>query len=121
VTAARRRAEARGRRGEWLGAALLQLKGYRILGRRVRTPMGEIDILASKNDVLAVVEVKARPTIREAMDSIPARQRTRLARAALWVMGQRPELSRATVRFDALLFAPMALPRHVIDAWRPSQ
>ena len=121
MTVARRRAEAKGRIGETLGTMLLRLKGYRILGRRIRTPVGEIDILASKNGVLAVIEVKTRPTLREAMESIPARQRSRLARAALWVVGRRPELAHSDIRFDALLFAPFRVPRHVIDAWRPSQ
>ena len=58
----RKQAEMRGRRSEALAALLLRCKGYRILGRRVRTRAGEIDLVAkSPAGVICFVEVKARP------------------------------------------------------------
>jgi len=72
--AAARRA---GRRGEILAAVLLMLKGYRILGFRLKTPHGEIDLLAQRGRVLAVVEVKLRMTLAEAMQAVTDDQRAR--------------------------------------------
>ena len=56
----------RGRLSEWLAAAALLARGYRILGRRVRTPYGEIDLIAVRGRRLAFVEVKRRATRGEA-------------------------------------------------------
>ena len=80
---------ARYRRGylsEWLAAAALLARGYRILGRRFRTPYGEIDIIAVRWRRLAFVEVKRRATRLEAEAAITPRQAGRIARAAeFWV------------------------------------
>jgi len=115
--AARLAAERRGHRAETLCCWLLRLKGYRILDRRVRTPMGEIDILARRGGVLAVVEVKARPSRAAAAESVSPRQRHRLGRAARWVLAARPGLSALSLRFDAMLVAPWRMPEHLPGAW----
>jgi len=49
-----------GKRGEKLAAELLLKKGYVILRRNYRYLKAEIDIIAQKGDILAVVEVKYR-------------------------------------------------------------
>ncbi len=116
----RQNAERRGRGGETLAALLLRLKGYRILGRRVRTHMGEIDLVArSPRGILCFVEVKARPDMAGAIESIAERQRARIARAANAFVAGKPQLARAPMRFDVVTVAPRALPRHIRDAWRP--
>lgn len=114
----RRTAEKRGRSSETLAALLLQLKGYRILGRRVRTHAGEIDLIArSPRGVLCFVEVKARAQARDAAESVAPRQQQRIARAANLFVAGKPALARAAMRFDIVTVAP--LPRHIRDAWRP--
>jgi putative endonuclease len=119
-TRARRAAEARGRASETLAAILLRLKGYRILGRRVRTHAGEIDLVArSPFGVLCFVEVKARAQDRLALESVGARQRSRIARAASLFVAGKPNLMRKGLRFDIVTVAPRTLPRHIRDAWRP--
>ncbi len=115
----RRRAERDGRLAEALAAIWLRLKGYRILARRLKTPVGEIDILARRGTVLAVVEVKARRDRPLAAEAITPRQWRRLARAAEWALAHRPEWVGLSLRFDALLLARGRLPQHVADAWRP--
>lgn len=115
----RKKAERAGRRGEALAAIWLMFKGYRILARRLRTPVGEIDILASRGKVLAVVEVKSRAKSRDAAEAIGPRQWDRLARAAQWALAHRPEWAGRDLRFDAILLSPDSLPNHVTDAWRP--
>lgn len=116
----RRRAERFGRRAEALCRLLLLLKGYRILATRLRTPMGEIDIVARRGGALAVVEVKGRRDWETAADSVTARQRARLARAAHAYLASNPHLAQFSLRFDVMLVTPWALPRHIIDAWRSS-
>jgi putative endonuclease len=114
----RKRAEKRGRSSETLAALLLALKGYRILGRRVRTHAGEIDLVArSPRGILCFIEVKARADARDAAESVGPRQRARIARAADLYVARRPALAERGVRFDIVTVAP--LPRHLRDAWRP--
>jgi putative endonuclease len=112
-----RAAFRRGRRAEALCRLALWLKGYRILGRGVRTPLGEIDILARRGDVLAVVEVKARPTRAAAADGPHPAQRARLARAAAVIIAARPDWAGLTLRFDLMIVTPGRWPLHLAGAW----
>jgi len=114
----RRGAEARrsGRAAEVVAAIWLMVTGWRILGMRLKTHGVEIDILARRGEVLAVVEVKARATLAEALEAVGWAQRRRLRRAAEAIV-QRPGLSGLAVRLDLLAMAPRRLPRHIADAW----
>ncbi|HZZ35266.1 MAG TPA: YraN family protein [Caulobacteraceae bacterium] len=112
------RARLSGRRGEVLSALWLMAKGYRILGFRLKTPQGEIDLLAQKGEVLAVVEVKLRTTIEAALEAVTHRQRQRLRRAGETLAARRPALAGAAIRLDLMALAPGRLPRHIPDAWR---
>ncbi len=111
------RARIAGRRGEWVAALWLMAKGYRILGFRLRTPQGEIDLLARKGPVLAVVEVKLRGTIETALEAVTWRQRQRLRRAAEAFAARRASLRAATIRLDLMALAPGRWPCHIRDAW----
>ncbi len=114
-----RAAHADGHRGEWLAAAWLMLKGYRVLGFRLRTRRGEIDLLAVRGRTLAVVEVKRRATMEQALDALSAEQAERL-RAAAGLLTLRPSLRRLTMRGDLVALAPGRLPRHKAGAWSPT-
>ncbi|HTO41295.1 MAG TPA: YraN family protein [Rhizomicrobium sp.] len=112
-------AEKRGRTSESLAALVLVLKFYRILGRRVRTPVGEIDLIArSPGGILCFIEVKARQHTLAALESVSARQRNRIARAAHLWLAARPGLKIRALRYDIITIAPNRLPRHLRDAWR---
>ena len=113
-----RRNRREGRRGEYLCALWLMLKGYRLLGFRLRTAQAEIDLLALKGGVVAVVEVKRRRTLEEALEAVSYRQRTRLIAAARALGARRPDLAKSPVRLDLIALAPGRLPRHIRDAWR---
>ncbi len=117
---AKRRAESQGRRAERLASIWLICKFYRLLGRRVKTHAGEIDLVAmSPSGVLCFIEAKARGDELAAGESLGMRQRGRVARAAELYLGARPGLRHKGVRFDAILVIPGSWPRHVRDAWRP--
>jgi putative endonuclease len=118
MTAARQRAWRRGRWAELLCAGDLLLRGYRILARRLRSPLGEIDIVARRGGTLAVIEVKARAKQDLAAEAIRPRQRDRIVGATRWLLAQRPELAHLAIRFDVMLVAPWRRPRHLPDAWR---
>lgn len=108
-----RRAREVGRRDEWLAAAWLMLKGWRILGFRVQTKEGEIDLLAVKGRVLAAIEVKRRPTREEAEVAVAPLQAERLRRAAAAIALRRPRFRDMEVRVDLVALAPGRLPRHL--------
>ncbi len=117
--AERRRRLRRGRAGELLAAWWLRLHGFRILARRLPTPVGEIDILARRGRVLAVVEVKRRAEVDGALAALGPAQRRRIERAVAWVLQHRPDLAGLEVRFDLVAVGGFALPLHLPDAWRP--
>jgi putative endonuclease len=107
-----------GRRSEWLAALWLMARGYRILGFRLKTPQAEIDLLALRGQVLAVVEVKRRADLITALEAVGEDQRRRLRRAGASLAARRPALSGAAVRLDLMALAPGRLPMHIPDAWK---
>ena len=102
---------------ERLAGAVLRLKGYRIISQRLKTPVGEIDLVAKRGKTLVIAEVKQRRTMAEAAAAISVRQRERLVMAARFMLAQRPELSDHTVRFDAILVGRWWWPTHIESAW----
>lgn len=106
----------RGRVSEWAAAAVLLAKGYRILARRVRTPHGELDLIARRGRRLAFVEVKRRTTRAEAEAAITPQQAARIARAAEHWISRNQALRDCALGLDAILVVPGRLPVHVPDA-----
>ena len=116
----RQAAHRHGHRSESVAALWLRLKGYRILGRRVKTKLGEIDLVAAAPfGPVCFIEVKARETVRAAAESVGVSQQTRIARAASLYLASRPGLARRGSRFDIVAIAPRQLPVHHRDVWRP--
>lgn len=107
----RRAAEKRGRVAELIAALWLMGKGYRILGQRLRTQYGEVDLAAWKQGVLVIVEVKARKTLLAGAESISPQSQQRIMRAAQTLAG-RWRLTAAPIRFDLMVVGAGWLPRH---------
>ncbi len=116
MTRARRSAETRGRVAEWIAALFLMAKGYHILGRRLRTPFGEVDLAAWQRGVLVIVEVKARATYDSGAYAVTPQAQQRIARAAQTLAG-RWRLNAAPIRFDLIVVGAGWLPRHERGAW----
>jgi putative endonuclease len=112
----RRIAEASGRRGERLAGWWLRLKGWRILDRRVRTPAGEVDLVARRGNLIAFVEVKMRKTGADLDFAIDERRLSRVAAAAEFLM-PRYAGPGDDIRVDVILIAPGTRPRHIENAW----
>ncbi len=98
-------------------AAFLIAKGYRILARRFRTPVGEIDIVARRRDVLVFVEVKARARLDDAAEAVTDRGKRRIAAAAEAWLAAHPDDVGRIMRFDAMLVAPGKIPQHIEGAF----
>ncbi|MBP6688528.1 MAG: YraN family protein [Hyphomonadaceae bacterium] len=112
----RQKAERRGRTAEWVAMLFLMCKGYRILGHRLRTPHGEVDVAAWKDSVLVIVEVKARNTYDAGAYAVTPMAQQRIARAAQTLAG-RWRLTSAPIRFDLVVVGSGLLPRHELGAW----
>lgn len=114
---ARRERERQGRRGEAWAAWYLRLTGWHILARRVKTPRGEIDLIARRGGTVSFVEVKWRATAAELGQAIDA---YRLRRVAAAVEAAAPRYARngETVRVDVVLIAPWRWPRRIANAWQ---
>jgi len=102
-----------GHAAEWVAAFWLMLRGYRILGFRLRSRAGEIDLLACRGRVLAVVEVKRRATIQSARLALKPAQFDRLVAAGEAIRRNRPTLQRLDLRIDIVALAPWRFPRHL--------
>ncbi|HWE47714.1 MAG TPA: YraN family protein [Caulobacteraceae bacterium] len=104
-----------GRAAEIVAALLLMAKGYQILGFRLRTRQGEIDLLARRGRWLCVVEVKRRRTVEQALQAITPVQRQRLLLAGRTLADRRPSLRQLDLRLDLIALAPRRFPRHLRD------
>lgn len=110
-------AERAGRRAETLAALAYLLRGYQIIARRIRTPAGEIDLIARKGRLIAFIEVKLRAATDDAVLAVTPTTRRRIQRAGALFIGQRPHFGEFSVRYDiaAVTGAKVTLIR---DAWR---
>ena len=101
-------------------AAYLIAKGYRIVARRFRSPVGEIDIVARRRGTLIFVEVKARERLDDAAEAVIVRQQRRIIAAAEMWLASHPDDINLDIRFDVMLVAPKSLPRHIEAAFDAS-
>ena len=115
----RRLAYGLGLDAETRAAWMLRLKLWRILDRRWKCPMGEIDLVAVRGRTLVFVEVKARASEEAAIESVTPRARARIAAAAdLWV-ARHPFYADHDRRFDLVAVVPGRWPKQFVDWFRP--
>lgn len=118
----RHRAFAFGLSAEARAAWFLRFKGFRILARRAKSPVGEIDLVMRRGNLIVFVEVKARRLPGEAVHAVSHNQRRRIERAAEAFVARNPDLHDCDWRFDAVLVdGRLGWPRHLPDAWRPDE
>ena len=118
------RAETAGRRAEDWAAFYLRLKGYYIISRRVKTPFGEIDLIARKGRTLVFIEVKYRQDRKTLQTSLTPKAQNRITKAAVYYISRQPRFQSLTQRFDLIMMSsrgvfPYGYMRHMVDAWRP--
>lgn len=113
-----RRAQARGVEAEAAACAALARDGWTVHARRLRTEVGEIDIVAEKDGLLALVEVKSRPSLADAAAALTARQQARLIGAAEILLAEHPDWGTNGVRFNVIVVDAAGAVRRIADAFR---
>jgi putative endonuclease len=107
-----------GRSAETAAQVALERDGWKILACRLRTSAGEVDMVAEKEGLLAIVEVKARTLLADAAASLSERQQARLVSATEIILANNPLWGTAGVRFDLLLVDAAGVVRRIADAFR---
>lgn len=116
-TQSRQRAHAYGISAETYAAWFLRLKGWRILKRRYKTKVGEIDLIAKRGKTVIFVEVKARRSRDAALEAVTLKNQKRVSRAAKIFVSKHPKAGFYTLRFDVVLVCPWQLPEHLPNAF----
>ena len=116
----RRKAERGGRRAEWLASLALMMKGFSILSRRYRTPLGEIDLIARRGRLVVFAEVKARRSADAAVEAVTASARRRIEKAAGLFLSRHSHLADCMMRYDIVAVSGWHV-RHRPDAWREGE
>lgn len=92
-----------GQRGENIAADFLERRGFTIVARNFRCRSGELDLVARQNDLLLVIEVKARNgrSHGRGAESVTWQKQQKIVRATQYYLATRGN-GREHVRFDVL-------------------
>jgi putative endonuclease len=115
----RRKAERGGRLAELAALWAMRCKGYRLLAKRYKTPMGEIDLIMRRGNTTAFIEVKKRESIDAAIFSVSRWQAKRIGAAAKSWIARDPAAAAGTYRFDIISVVAYQWPKHYPDAFQP--
>lgn len=113
----RRDAEQLGHRAEIIALWYLRMKGYRLLARRFKSPGGEVDLVMRRGNTTAFIEVKARPTVNEAIEAVTPYQSRRIAAAAGFYMSRDDMAAKGYCRFDIVAIPSSLWPTHIKNAF----
>lgn len=128
MSAKRKAAYNKGVEAENAAARYLRLKGYEILERRYKTPVGEIDLIAARGETLVFAEVKSHKSEEQSLYAVNARSRRRIEAAASYYISMNEDKAGWAMRFDVLvvpqnapkLLGPISV-RHLDNAWMAGQ
>ncbi len=112
----RQRAEQHGRLGETIAAWWLRLHGWRIVGQRIKTYQGEVDLIARRHRTLAFIEVKMRKD-EESLALAIDEYRLRRVAATANALAHRYGRDADVIRIDVILIQPWKLPLHLPNVW----
>ena len=101
---------------EEIAAKKLEADGYKILGRRVKTKYGEIDILAQKDEYIIAVEVKFRKNLVIAHECLSSKQRHRIFDALRYIIAERNNCFES-YRIDVIFITPKNEYQHFKNAY----
>lgn len=111
-------AEQAGRQAEERAADWLRRQGWEVLAQRVRSGVGEVDLVARHGSTVAFVEVKWRARGDELGFAIDERRLRRVAQAAE-LLAPRFAGPDDDIRVDVVLLAPNRSPEIIVNAWQP--
>jgi len=114
----RRQANRRGFIAEKIAEFLLRLKGYRIVEKRYKKPVGEIDLIVFRKNTIVAVEVKMRKNLDKALHAVGHIQQRRIRRAMELFLANNPQYTNCDVRLDLVLVTSFVRkPVHMENAW----
>lgn len=111
------KAYRKGERAEQIAALFLTFKGYRVIERRYKTKVGEIDLIAVKGDTVIFIEVKARETLKGGLYAVTPVAQKRIARAARLYLQRKRKLQSYDCRFDLIVMRYGFWPYHLKHCW----
>lgn len=97
------KAEQRGKLAEYLIYCLYAIRGWRLIGRRYRTPFGEIDLITKKGAHYCFIEVKYRAQFHPSDSPVPPQQLGRLQRACHYAYHRLCPKADAACQFDVVV------------------
>lgn len=107
-----------GKLGEFVVIVCYKLMFYKILGKRVRSLCGEIDIIAKRFNTIVFIEVKSRKNLNMDYNVISKNQIKRITRAADFFLNKNhPLYSGCDVRFDLAIVSKLFFPKIIKNAW----
>jgi len=101
---------------EYLVIMWLRLKFYKILARRYKTRLGEVDIIAKKDGAFIFIEVKARRNLDLKYEIISPKQIERIKRAAIAYLATH-NANNKDVRFDLIIVSKLVRMQHLKNIW----
>ena len=106
-----------GRVGEVKAAEFLKKKGFKILETNYRTPLGEIDIIATDNDYVVFIEVKTRTgdEYGAPSEAVNLKKQQKYYKTALYYL-QRNKKTDAPCRFDVVEIEDGQI-NHILNAF----
>ena len=115
----RQRAFKHGRWAETYARWALFAKGYRLLAKNFRHPLGEVDLILRRGRVLVFVEVKFRDDHKAGAYAVSPTQWRRIAAGASGFVARHPQFAGFAWRFDLFIVSRTARCQHKKNFWRP--
>ena len=115
----RQRAFKQGRRAEVYARWVLRAKGYRVLARNFRHPLGEVDLIVRRDRLLIFVEVKFRADRDTGPYAVSPAQWRRISAGASGFVARHPHYAGLVWRFDLFVVGGTGRFRHNKNFWRP--
>lgn len=106
---------------EWVISIYLQVLGYKILSKRFKTKLGEIDLVAQKRGVLVFVEVKNRKRLGDALSVVDGKTQQRIVNAAKLFVQKYPHEGAKGFRFDVIALYSGLCVQHIRNAFNESE
>lgn len=101
---------------EIIAVLCLRCKFYQIIATRFKSPFGEIDIIAKKNNQIIFIEVKARKDI-SLMDFISKHQQQRIIKSSQYFLLKSSKYQKYLMRFDAIIVNKFFWQKHLKNYW----
>jgi putative endonuclease len=109
-----------GRLAEFIATIYLKLKFYKIIAKNYKTKLGEIDIIAYRNNTLIAIEVKGRKNLHKDLnieEILTNYQTARIKKAICYFLHFNQRYKDCLIRFDLILVDKLFVVKHLKNYW----